>query len=147
MNVPHSHVFFTDRDLGKRFPKILKDAGVKVEKHGDHFADDAKDEEWLEKIGELGWFALTHDQRIRYKPNEIAAVKKFRVGLFVLVGKAPFHELAYNFINTLPKIEKFINKNSRPFIAKIYRPDQKSIELKQRKSGSVQMWVSFKEIP
>lgn len=145
MNVPHKYVFFTDRDLGKQFPQILKNAGIIVEKHGDHFVDDAKDEEWLAKIGEMGWFVLTHDQRIRYKPNKIAAVKKFGVGLFVLVGKAPFIELAYNFINTLPKIERFIDKNSRPFIAKIYRPVQKSQEQKRKKFGSIQMWVSFRE--
>jgi len=145
MNVPREYVFFADRDLGKQFPQILKDAGIRVKKHGDHFADDAKDEEWLKKIGEMGWFALTHDQRIRYKPNEITAVKKFGVGLFVLVGKAPFIELAYNFINTLLRIEKFIDKNSRPFIAEIYRPAQKTIEQKRKKSGSIQMWVSFLE--
>lgn len=145
MNVPLKYTYFTDRNLGKQFPQILRDAGIPVEKHGDHFADDAKDEEWLTEIGESGWFALTHDKRIRYKPNEIAAVKKSGVGLFVLIGKAPFSELAYNFINTLPKVEKFITKNSRPFIAKIYRPDQKSMELKRKKSGAVQMWVSFRE--
>jgi hypothetical protein len=144
--VQHKYVFFTDRDLGKQFPQILKDAGIMVEKHGDHFADDAKDEEWLTEIGRKGWYAITRDQKIRYKPNEKAAVKRFGVGLFVLVGKVPSNELAYNFINTLPKIEKFVNNNTRPFIAKIYRPAQKSREQKRKKSGSVQMWVSFQEI-
>jgi hypothetical protein len=33
---PESLVFFTDRDLGKRFPEILSDAGLTVERHADH---------------------------------------------------------------------------------------------------------------
>ena len=37
-------VFFTDRDLGKRFPAILRDAGLTVERHADHFAHDCPDE-------------------------------------------------------------------------------------------------------
>jgi hypothetical protein len=62
-------VFFTDRDLGLRFPQILKEAGLTVELHRDHFADDCPDEEWLHAIGERGWISLTHDRRIRYKPT------------------------------------------------------------------------------
>ena len=62
-------VFFTDRDLGKRFPAILRDAGLTVERHADHFAHDCPDETWLEVVGKRGWAAITHDGRIRYKPS------------------------------------------------------------------------------
>ncbi|MGH9423743.1 MAG: hypothetical protein ACRD3J_27460 [Thermoanaerobaculia bacterium] len=64
-----NEVFFTDRDLGTRFPEILRAAGLLVERHADHFAPDTPDEEWLEAIGRRGWVALTHDMRIRYKPQ------------------------------------------------------------------------------
>jgi hypothetical protein len=137
MSKQPDYTFFTDRDLGKQFPDTLIKAGIKVEKHGDHFIDNAKDEEWLAEIGKRGWYALTHNRRIRYTPNEKNAVKKFRVGLFVLVGKLPFLKLAENFVLTLPKIQKFIDKNPRPFIAKIYRSHKENI------SGSVQIWESF----
>jgi hypothetical protein len=33
--------------------------------------------------------ALTHDSRIRYVPNELAAVRQHKVQLVVLVGQAP----------------------------------------------------------
>ena len=65
-------VFFTDRDLGKRFPEILRAAGLTVERHADHFAHDCPDEDWLQSVGRRGWIAITHDSRIRYKPNELA---------------------------------------------------------------------------
>ncbi len=143
MSVQHECIFFTDRDLGKNFPDILRQNGINVEKHIDHFADDAKDEEWLTVIGKRGWYVLTHDRRIRYKTNEKAAVEKHRIGLFVIVGKAPFAKLAQNFVFTLPKIMKFLDKNPRPFIAKIYRPDKTKRKVKSQPSGYVKMWLSF----
>ncbi len=139
-----SYVFFTDRDLGKLFPKILRDSGLIVEKHSDHFKDDTKDEDWLEKVGKKGWIVLTHDKGIRYKPNEIDAIMQSGIGLFVLVGKATHKELAENFVATIHKIYNFIEKNSPPFIAKTYRP---SIGSKQkiRKFGEVKLWLSHKD--
>lgn len=82
-------VFFTDRDLGKRFPEVLHAAGLAVERHADHFAPDCPDEVWLEAVGRKGWIAVTHDRRIRYKPNELAAVVQHRVALLVVIGDAP----------------------------------------------------------
>jgi hypothetical protein len=73
-NEPPEITFFTDRDLGLRFPEILREAGLRVERHADHFAPTCPDEEWLRAIAARGWVAVTHDARIRYKPNELAAV-------------------------------------------------------------------------
>jgi hypothetical protein len=33
-------VFFTDHNLGKVFPSILGDAGLTVQRHDDHLAED-----------------------------------------------------------------------------------------------------------
>lgn len=137
-----SSVFFTDRDLGKQFPNLLLQAGITVEKHADHFADIAKDEEWLTEVGRRGWYVLTHDQRIRYRSNEKAAVMQASAGLFVLIGKVPFSELAENFMMTFPKIEHFIQENPRPFIAKVYRPSESLIKINPGHPGRVEMWVS-----
>jgi len=65
-----TRVYFTDRDLGKRFGEILRSGGLSVERRADHFAPDTPDEVWLAEIGKRGWIALTHDRRIRYKPTE-----------------------------------------------------------------------------
>ena len=64
-----SVVFFTDRDLGLQFPSILRDAGLSVERHADHFAPACPDDVWLGEVARRAWIALTHDTRIRYKPN------------------------------------------------------------------------------
>lgn len=115
-------IFFTDRDLGKRFPELLAGAGLQVEQHADHFAASCPDDEWLATVGNRGWVVVTHDGRIRYKPNELAAVIRHRVALLVVIGRAPYPQLAANFIACLPQIVSFVSNQQRPFIAKIYRP-------------------------
>ena len=65
-----SAVYFTDRDLGRQFPAVLREAGIAVLEHGDHFEPAVSDEEWLTAVAKHRWIAVTHDRRIRYKPNE-----------------------------------------------------------------------------
>jgi len=138
-------VFFTDRDLGKLIPELLRKAGINVEKHSDHFRHDARDEEWLTEAGRRNWFCLTHNWRIRYKPNEKDAVMRAGVGLFILAGSATHQELANNLVNTFHNIERFIENHNRPFIAKIYRPSKKLRSLSGNRPGHVELWLSYEE--
>lgn len=133
-------VFFTDRDLGSQFPEILEAAGLTVEKHRDHFDPRCPDEEWLRSIGEQRWVALTHDRRIRYKPNELEAVKRHRVALLVIVGRAPYPELAQAFVDTLPRILSFIGRHDPPYIAKVYRPTPAESARRSNALGRVELW-------
>jgi hypothetical protein len=135
-----SIVFFTDRDLGNGFPDILVAAGLAVERHRDHFRHDCPDEEWLQAIGANGWVAITHDSRIRYKPNELAAVVRHRVMLLVVVGKAPFADLARNFVVTAPKIARLLAVHQPPIIAKVYRPAPAEVAMNAKAPGSVSRW-------
>ncbi len=130
--------FFTDRDLGKRFPSELRAAGISVEAHHQHFAPAAHDALWLGTAADRGWFVLSHDQRIRYRPNERDAVMRGRVGLFILIGKRTTTELASNFVRTLDRIYEFIDAHPRPFIAKVYCPPAEDIG---RRVGSVKLWL------
>jgi hypothetical protein len=132
--------FFTDRDLGKRFPEILRSSGLTVERHGDHFAPDTPDEVWLQAVGKRGWIALTHDRRIRYKPNERDAVMRHGVALLVIVGAAAFPDLARAFVATLPRVEHFLNRHTPPFIAKVYRPSPAETARHGAAPGRVELW-------
>lgn len=135
-----SFVFFTDRDLGKRFPEILRSNGLMVERHGDHFAPDTADEEWLEVVGKRGWIALTHDRHIRYKPNERDAVMRHGVALLVIVGKSPFPNLADAFVKTFPIIERFLTNHTPPFIAKVYRSSATETVPQGAAPGRIELW-------
>jgi hypothetical protein len=116
-----SRIFFTDRDLGKQFPAILSSAGLAVERHTDLFAPDGSDEQWLEYCGRSQRIAISHNLRIRYTPNELAAVMRHRVALLIVMGDARLADLASNFVHSIQRIEAFIAKQQPPYIAKIYR--------------------------
>lgn len=135
-----SVVFFTDRDLGNRFPDIFVAAGLTVERHRDHFRPDCPDEEWLQTVGANGWVAITHDARIRYKPNERDAVIRHRVKLLVVVGKVPLADLAANFVSTMPKVEPFLAAHRAPLIAKVYRPPQPKSGHPSSTAGDIVLW-------
>lgn len=135
-----SRVYFTDRDLGKRFPEILVAAGLTVERHDELFAHDVPDETWLQYVGAKERVAITHDARIRYKPNELATVIGHGVKLLVVVGKAPFPELAHSFVATRPSIEAFLDVHVPPFIARVYRASESELAQRRDAPGSVALW-------
>jgi PIN like domain len=134
-------VYFTDRDLGSQFPKILQDAGLTVERHRDHFAPDASDEEWLAFVGNKSWIALTHNSRIRYTPNEKQAVLSHGVRLLVIIGRAPYPELAKSFVATHSRIEAFLQKHEPPFIAKVYRASPAELAENPTAPGHIALWI------
>ncbi|HEY1362193.1 MAG TPA: hypothetical protein VGF60_08105 [Xanthobacteraceae bacterium] len=135
-----SFIYFTDRDLGRAFAEILRSGGLRVERHAQHFAADTPDEVWLEEVGKRGWIALTHDRRIRYKPNERDAVMRHGVALLVIIGAAPFPDLARAFLTTLPRIENLLRRTKPPFIAKVYRPSPAETARGGAAPGRVERW-------
>ena len=120
-----SRVYFTDRDLGKQFPRILTEAGIAVERHGDLFAPDGSDEQWLEHCGKNQRIAITHNSRIRYVPNELAAVRRFRVRLLVVVRQG---------------IEALLDDLPAPAIVKVYRPVPADLARAPAAPGRVEIW-------
>lgn len=135
-----SRVYFTDRDLGKRFPAVLLAAGLSVERHADHFPHDCPDEIWLREVAQHEWIAVTHDRRIRYKPNERAAVVRHKIALLVVVGAVPFADLAHSFVNTQRRIEAFLDRHQPPLIAKVYRPSPSEVAKNPHAPGNIALW-------
>jgi hypothetical protein len=64
------------------------------------------------------------------------------VALLVIVGKAPFPDLARDFVNTLPVIENFLHRHKPPFIAKIYRPSPAETARRSTAPGRIELWYS-----
>lgn len=135
-----SRTYFTDRDLGKQFPARLRAAGLQVEWFFDHFGDKTPDTEWLGLVGHRQWVVITHDERIRYKANELAAVVQHRVAMLLVVGHAPFPKLAEHFVRTLPRIEAFVAAHRPPYIAKVFRPTPRELERNAEAPGTVSLW-------
>lgn len=117
------HTYFVDRNLGKRIvPGILRTAGVQVEAHDDHFAQNVTDEEWLRYVGAKGWVVLTKDHRIRYRLAELTALKEAKVRAFVLTPrKLTADQNGEVLKRALPAMAKFMERTPPPFIAAVTR--------------------------
>jgi predicted nuclease of predicted toxin-antitoxin system len=102
---------------------ILREAGLHVEIHDDHFPQNATDAEWLTAAGRNNWIVVTRDERIRYRAAEKQAIRRAKVRAFVLVahGNLRVEALAEIFLKALPKVHSLTAKERAPFIAKIWR--------------------------
>lgn len=121
MSEPREFVFFADRDLGRQFPALLSAAGLRTERHDDHFQPNTPDEEWIGEIGRRGWVAVTRDARIRYSPLALSILMQTKTQLFVLVGKLTTKQAADLFLTWRERIIETALAERGAFIAKIRR--------------------------
>jgi len=120
---------------------IAISAGISVEEHGAHFRHDTPADEWIPEVAKRGWIALTHDARIRYRPNEKETVLASGLGLSVIVGKVSHSELARNFVTSIERVERFAARERRPFIAKLHLPPAGDAGRKSTAKGRIERWV------
>jgi predicted nuclease of predicted toxin-antitoxin system len=115
--------FFLDRSLGREIiATALRQSGLRIEIHDDHFAADERDEIWLRDVGNRGWIVLTKDRRIRYRTIEREALLSSGVRAFVLTsGNVTGQEMAQLFVKSINRMKRFLAKNRGPFVAKITR--------------------------
>ena len=112
---------FIDRSLGRlTIATALRAQGAEVHTHDAHFAQDARDEEWLADVGRRGWAVITKDTRIRYRQTELAALVAGGVRAFVLTrGDLSGPEMAAILVKALPHLVRFSARYEPPFIARI----------------------------
>ncbi len=114
-------VFFIDRNLGKRIiAEKLREAGLTVEVHDDHFSPDTEDTEWLEVVGNRGWAVLTKDRRFRSRLPELIAMIRAETHIFVLrEKKLNGRQQAAAFVTAAPKMIDAIQQEAPPLLATI----------------------------
>jgi len=106
-----------DRSLGiEPLRSVLVAAGLHVEIHDDHFKRDEQDQVWLTEVSKRSWVILTKDQRIRYRPLEILALRESRARVFVLVaGNLRGIEIATTLKASIPQIQHILATREGPF--------------------------------
>src|SRR5215470_262918 len=121
--LPEPPTYFLDRSLGRiKLATLLRQAGLNIKVHDDHFAQDAPDEEWLTAVGGDGWVVFTKDEKIRYRTRERDALIAHNVRAFVLTARGvTAQEMAEILVNARTKIEKFLSENSGPFMVTVAR--------------------------
>lgn len=122
--------FFIDRCLGsKSIVTELRNFGIAVEIHDDHFPKDAQDIDWLPEVGKRQWVILTKDARIGKNQLERIAVTTAGIKMFTLASQnLTGKDMADIFLKSITKMQEFVRQHPAPFIAKVYR------------DGRVEMW-------
>ncbi len=120
---PKPPTFFLDHSLGtQKVRSALVAQGAVVEVLIDHFDQSVEDVIWLPEVGRRGWVVLTKDKRIRNRKLEINALMDAGVAAFVLTaGEMRGEEMGEVFATALPRMLRFLEKNSPPFIATVTR--------------------------
>jgi predicted nuclease of predicted toxin-antitoxin system len=106
----------------------LVKADLIVEIRDNHFARDEEDRVWLRTAGERGWVVLTKDQKMRYRPLEIKALRDSKARVFVLTaGNLRGVEIGTVFLAALPRISKVLQSRPGPFVARVSKSGKVTI--------------------
>lgn len=65
---------------------------------------------------------LTKDQRLRYRPIELAALRRAGARVFILTaGNLIGADIAKAFVAALPNMTRLLRENAGPFVARVHR--------------------------
>ena len=138
--------FFTDRDLGKAVPRLLRESGLVVEEYFDHFEEKMRvpDNEWLRYAALRQWVSLSHDKNIRYDREAIRTVMENSGRLFILRGKIPSRELATIFVQAESTVMKILAEGHRAFISSVHRTAHKGgvVKAAARTTLTYEDWIA-----
>lgn len=108
--------FFFDNNLSPGLAKGMQAFGEDVVHLTEIFPEDTDDAEWLANIGSHGWFLVTRDKRIRYRPAERTALREHGVGAFFMGGKNQNRcQLIQQLVRNWPRIKDQAAKTPVPF--------------------------------
>jgi len=113
--------FFLDRNLGKKaFARALREAGLIVQIHDDHFAVDSPDAEWLRVVGQKRWVVITNDRRMRYRPLEWMTFLNYGIRAFTFTsGSLTARKMVEIFLKARNQIFRLLDEKDKAFIAKM----------------------------
>ena len=126
-------MFFVDRSSGKRLADGLKELGLNVEKHDDHFAQNTLDIDWLEECGNRDWVIISSDKAIKKNVLEKQALMENKLASFFFTSANLTAEQQIAIVQkAIKRIANAIHSNKKPFIARL------------SKDGEVELWLNYK---
>ena len=117
-----SPVLFFDRDVGITLPRALDILRLptQVEYHQKHFSIDAGDDDWMPRVGSLGWTLIGHDSRHHQEQAELSAIKQYSMGCFYLWGAEALRwEKMRCFLRAYERILVAATNTPRPFVYRV----------------------------
>lgn len=133
-------VLFLDRCLGgKLLSGALRERGYAVEVHGDHFADDAADTDWIAEVAKREWVILSKDGMIRRRELERRALEDHDAVAFILTNaSASAEQFIAAFAAAMPRIERLVATHTRPLICMVSPSGDIRVLTGERRGGKRQ---------
>lgn len=105
-------VFFTDRDLGKTFPGILRQNGLVVVTYFEAYPDDDRvpDVTWIRTMGRKRLVLLTKDDAVRRDEEAIGAIMDTRAVLVIVRHPGTASEAAEKFLEVRRHVARLTAK-------------------------------------
>ncbi len=125
--------FFVDRSSGKQLAEGLKEIGLNVEKHDNHFEQNTLDVIWLEECGNRNWVVISSDKAIKKNVLEKQSLMESKLASFFFTSAEITTEQQIEIVKKgLKRIANVIISNKKPFIARLDR------------EGGVEIWINHK---
>jgi len=122
--------FFIDENLSWQLAAGMKGFGESVISLREKFPRGTEDVDWLKFVGEEGMVLVTRDEKIRWRPAELAALREHRVGTFFLGGKNLSRcELIQQLVRNWPRMKESANKTTPPYAFRVPRSGTKFVRI------------------
>jgi predicted nuclease of predicted toxin-antitoxin system len=128
---PNQPTLFIDRSAwSNALHAALEAAGISHEAHRWHFAKqdeqaEEDDSEWLRAVADRGWVVVTRDKNIRYRVNELAAMRAAKLHVFVFTqGALTARETGRLLVDCYPAIVQAVQQTRPPAFFSIARSGQ-----------------------
>ena len=122
--------FFIDENLGFQLAAGMSGFGESAVHLTEVFERGAQDVDWLRYVGENDLILVTRDERVRWNPAELLALKDHSVGAFFLGGKNRSRcDLIQQLVRNWPRMKELERKTRRPFAFKVPPSGSKLVSL------------------
>lgn len=112
--------FFFDNNLSAQLAHGMREFGEDVVHLTDHFPKNAVDSEWLPFVGQNQMVVVTRDEKIRWEPAEIAAVRAFKIAVFFVGGRKQKRcDLIEQVVRNWRRMKQVASTEQRPFAIRI----------------------------
>jgi hypothetical protein len=110
--------FLFDENISHLIVDALKALGKPVAYLTDILPRGTNDLILFSKLGELGWFLITQDKRIKRKKHELEALRQAGIGAFIFTGRAErdVDSLMMLVLRHFNEIQRVTTETKRPFI-------------------------------
>ena len=110
--------FLFDENISGLVADALKALGKPVAYLTDILPRGTVDQDLFSKLGELGWFLVTQDKKIKRKKHELEALRRAGIGAFIFTGRAErdVDSMMMLVLKQFNEMQRLAEETTRPFV-------------------------------